>query len=34
VLRIVDIFTSTCAGKFYEQVAALIQIKTLELHWK
>jgi len=34
VLRIVEIFTSTCAGKFYEQMVALIQSRSLELHYQ
>jgi len=38
VLLIIEIFTSTCAGKFYEQMVVLIQSRSLELHcehfWK
>jgi len=31
-LRMIEIFTSTSAGKFYEQMLALIQSSSLELH--
>jgi len=32
VLRIVEIFTNICMGKFYKQMVALIQSRSLELH--
>ena len=34
LLHIIQIFTSVCAGKFYEQMVTLIQSRSLELHYQ
>jgi len=33
-LPIIEIFTSTCAGMFYDLMVALIQSRSLELHYQ